>query len=288
VKTGEILIIGTARLASRCLEASLASGAKVVCMEPKNEGFSPLAAACRKHGVEYRLVESREKLTRDLVSINRPTLVVSAFSPFIFPREVLQNQALNIINFHNSLLPRHRGRNAPTWTIFAMDSIAGITWHLVHAEIDMGDILIQKQMEIPGDITAIDLMLRTLDLGTQAFQEVLPGLLNGSYPHTPMPRDGKGDLHRSTDMPNGGRLDTGWQVEQAGAFLRSLDYGRVKVFPPPRFQWQGKESSIKSYEIQRNVSTANDSSVTFDDRKQQLVLQDQGTRLVIHCESLPV
>jgi methionyl-tRNA formyltransferase len=288
MKPEQMVIIGTARLASRCLEAGLASRSEVVCLEPENDGFSPLAAVCRKRGIEYHLMEDRGNLLRYLVSINRPTLVVSAFSPYIFPREVMQNQALDIINFHNALLPRHRGRNAPTWTIFEMDPVTGITWHQVNAEIDMGDIIIQKRMDIPRDITALELMLQTLDLGTQAFQEILPSLLDGSYFHRPMPREGKGNPHRSTDMPNGGVLDTDWKIEQACAFLRALDYGRVRVFPLPRVRWSGKELPITGYRIRRNVPVENGSAIMFDDHKQQLILHDQGTRLEIHCGSSPV
>ena len=263
----------------------MASRSQIVGIEPENDGFSPLAAVCRKHGVEYHLMEDRGNLSRYLVSINRPTLVVSAFSPYIFPGEVMQNQALDIINFHNALLPRHRGRNAPTWTIFEMDPVTGVTWHQVSAEIDMGDILIQKQMDVPRDITALELMLRTLDLGAQVFQEILPSLLDGSYSHRPMPRAGRGSLHRSTDMPNGGVLDTDWKIEQACAFLRALDYGRVRVFPTPTVQWAGNGLPITGYQIQRNVPVGNGSSITFDDHKQQLILHDQDTRLVICCGS---
>jgi len=285
MKPEQILIIGTARLACRCLEASLACLSEVVCIEPENDGFSPLAAACRKRGMEYHLMENRENLSRHLLSINRPTLVVSAFSPFIFPREVLQKNNLNIVNFHNSLLPRHRGRNAPTWAIFAMDTVTGVTWHQVHAEIDMGDIIVQKTMEIPSDITALELMLRTLDLGAQTFQEILPSLLAGSYSRTPMPKEGKGGLHRSTDMPNGGALDPGWRLEQCHAFLRALDYGRIRVFPAPKIRLLGAELSVANYHIQRNCP-ANGASITFDG--QQLVLQNQSTRLMINCGQTPV
>lgn len=234
MKPARIIIIGTGRLACACLEACLAGLVPPACVvESENHAFSPLAALCRKRNVEYSLMLDREKLSQFFLSINQPTLVVSAFNYFIFPRRVLENQSLNVVNFHNSLLPQHRGRNAPTWSIYEMDAITGITWHQVHPAVDKGDIITQRKIEIGGDTTALALTLKTLDVAAQAFREILPSLLDGSYSRTPIQRNGAGSFHRSTDVPNGGV----WN--RAGAWIgRTLFCGRWITansrFSPPR------------------------------------------------------
>ena len=181
--------------------------------------------------------------------------MVSAFNYFIFPRRVLENRALNVVNFHNSLLPQHRGRNAPTWSIYEMDAVTGITWHQVHLAVDKGDIITQRKIEIGGDTTALALTLKTLDVAAQAFREILPSLLDGSYSRTPIQKNGAGSFHRSTDVPNGGVLDLGWSLDRAYAFLRALDYGKFAVFAAPKVRFLGKDLSIASYRIQRNSSS---------------------------------
>ena len=242
MKPARIIIIGTGRLACACLEACLAGPVPVACVvESENHAFSPLAALCRKRNIEYSLMLDREKLSQFFLSINQPTLVVSAFNYFIFPRRVLENQSLNVVNFHNSLLPQHRGRNAPTWSIFEMDAVTGITWHQVHPAVDKGDIITQRKIEIGGDTTALALTLKTLDVAAQAFREILPSLLDGSYPRTPIQKNGAGSFHRSTDVPNGGVLDLGWSLDRAYAFLRALDYGKFAVFAAPKTCFLGKD-----------------------------------------------
>jgi methionyl-tRNA formyltransferase len=222
-------------------------------------------------------------LSQFFLSIHQPTLVVSAYNYFIFPREVLENPALNIINFHNSLLPRHRGRNAPTWSIYEMDAVTGITWHQVRPTVDTGDIITQKQIAITNGVTALELTLKTLEVAASAFEEILPSLLNDSYARVSVEKVEKGSFHRSTDVPNGGVFDLGWNLKQAYAFLRALDYGKFKIFAAPKVRLLGADLSIVGYQIQKNDSGGMaEPSITY--RKKQLSMRDQETELLITCE----
>lgn len=232
--------------------------------------------------MEYNLMLDPKLLTQFFLSIRQPTLVVSAYNYFIFPREVLENPALNIINFHNSLLPRHRGRNAPTWSIYEMDEITGITWHQVHPAVDTGDVIMQKQIPISNSITALELTLKTLEVAASAFAEILPLLLDNSYARTPVGNNGKGSFHSSTEVPNGGVLDLGWNIKRAHAFLRALDYGKFKVFAAPKVHLLGATLSVVGYQIQENNTNRTEApSVTF--QKKQLLLRDRETELLIAC-----
>jgi len=280
----QIIIIGTGRLPCSCLEACLARPVPVAgCIESGSQGFSPLAALCRKRGVAYQLMLDQKSLSQYFLSIRQPTLVVSAYNYFIFPREVLENPALNIINFHNSLLPRHRGRNAPTWSIYEMDEITGITWHQVHPAVDTGDVIVQKSIAIDGDITALNLTLQTLEVAAAVFMEILPSLLNHSYTCTPVRNDGRTSYHRSTDVPHGGVLDPEWTVKQAYAFLRALDYGKFKVFAPPKLHHLGTDWSITGYQIRpADPGQRDGSAVAFQGR--QLRLRDREAELLINCD----
>ena len=89
----------------------------------------------------------RMKLAEFLVAINQPALVVSAFSPFLFPRAVIENPALNVVDFHNSIFratadaTRRPGR-------FEMDPVTGITWHEVVAELTWATSFIKSQSTV--------------------------------------------------------------------------------------------------------------------------------------------
>ena len=123
----------------------------------------------------------------------------------------------------------------------------------------MGHIIYQKPIDGPANVTALELMLKTLDAGAAAFQEMLPSLLDGSYPRRPMPHKGRERPHRSTDVPNGGVLDASWSLAKAHAFLRALDYGRVPVFPAPKVRQPGGEFLITGYQYVKNAAVDNNS-----------------------------
>jgi methionyl-tRNA formyltransferase len=238
------VLIGTGRLASACLNAIQDHTTNVECIEPEEPPFSSFRSACARRRVQYRQIASREELGSHFAAIRVPTLVVSAYNSFMFPPKALANPHLNIVNFHNSLLPRHRGRNAPSWTIYEMDEVSGVTWHQVSAEVDKGEIVAQQSIALPNDISAIDLTQVTLALGAQVFTTVLPSVMDGTYRTYAASAKYLETFHRSTDLPNAGVLDLGWNLRRSFAFLRSMDYGKLPVLPAPKVEFAGNRYTI--------------------------------------------
>jgi methionyl-tRNA formyltransferase len=282
MRASHVIVIGTGRFACECLDACLGQAPSLECIEPETPGFPTLASWCARRAVRYRRIVDRGALREVLHGCEPRTLVVSAYNSFIFPRSVLEHAALDIVNFHNSLLPRHRGRNAPTWTIFEMDRVTGITWSRVSPDIDLGAVVCQRPIDVPPGITAIDLTQKTLDLGVEAFRAILPSLLDGNYSLAPgAPSDG-GTLHRLADVPNDGVLDLGWTVARAHAFLRSLDYGKIQVFPPASVALLGRRWSVVSYEAGPGGAGSADVG-RADVQGNLLTLRDGDMSLTIRC-----
>lgn len=245
----QIIIIGTGRLPCVCLEECLRQGKQLICIEPKEQLFSPFAAACRKNSIEYRLISHREALTSFFSSIARPTLIVSAYNDHLFQPATLENPNLAIVNFHNSLLPRHRGRNAPTWAIFELDEMTGVTWHIVNTEIDSGQIIDQRQIPITPQMRGLDLTLLTLEVGGEMFGRIVPHLLQGECSsHSPVAKVEE-VFHLGKEVPNGGILDLTWSPRKVSAFMRSLDYGKFQVFPRARVSTRDSWRTIADYRL---------------------------------------
>src|SRR5262245_12838829 len=51
----------------------------------------------------------------------RPDLIISGGFPWLIPTDVLALPRLGVINFHDALLPRHRGPNATGWVFRLAD-----------------------------------------------------------------------------------------------------------------------------------------------------------------------
>jgi methionyl-tRNA formyltransferase len=284
LKPERIIIIGAGRLGCSCLESCLQHSLPVSCLESERQPFSPLASFSRKRGVEYREAFERDPLTDYFLGINQPTLVVSAFNNYIFPVRVLENPALNVINFHNALLPRHRGRNAATWSIFEQDAVTGITWHQVKPKVDTGDIIVENQISIEEDMTALDLSLKTIEVAALSFSKILPLLLAGSYSVRPVSWKNGASYHRSTDVPNGGWLDLNWSLDKAYAWLRSLDYGKFKVLSGPRLRILGQEFNITAYQIRRHPAEAQP-GIFVEFTGSTFILRSSAAELWMACES---
>lgn len=257
----QIVIIGTGPLACDCVAIARQTTPNVTCIEPEQALMSRLPALCRQSAVEYRRETDRAALREYCERIDSPTLVVSAYNNYIFPRKVIENRKLLLVNFHNSLLPRHAGRNAPTWSIFEEDAETGVTWHLVQPSVDAGDIVLQSPLAIDPLVTGIELTRQTLDLGARTFKDLLPQLWNGSYTIRPQDADPKSRLNKSTDIPNGGVLDLSWEPHRISALLRSVDYGRLPVFPPLKLTSSEKEYRVASYKIEADSSASPDTKV---------------------------
>ena len=96
-----------------------------------------------------KLSEAAQNLERARVDV-----VVLAGFMRILKEPVISAYAGRIVNVHPSLLPKHKGANAPQLALQAGDSETGCTVHLVTAEIDAGRILAQAAVPVFAGDTA--------------------------------------------------------------------------------------------------------------------------------------
>lgn len=90
----------------------------------------------------------------------RTDVVVLAGFMRILKEPVISAYSGRIVNVHPSLLPKHKGANAPQLAIEAGDTESGCTVHLVTAEIDAGRTLAQAKVSVLANDTAETLHAR--------------------------------------------------------------------------------------------------------------------------------
>lgn len=86
------------------------------------------------------------KLTKEQIAFKNPSLVISYNYSYIIPTDSIRLVEGKIINLHVSYLPWNRGSDPNFWS-FIEDTPKGVTIHQLSAELDKGDILLQKEME---------------------------------------------------------------------------------------------------------------------------------------------
>ena len=83
----------------------------------------------------------------------KPDIGVMAFVTLIVPERVLNAPTLGTIQYHPSLLPRHRGASAINWAIISGEDKTGLTIFWPDKGLDTGPVLLQKEAPIGPDDT---------------------------------------------------------------------------------------------------------------------------------------
>jgi methionyl-tRNA formyltransferase len=94
---------------------------------------------------------------------------------------------LGNLNLHASLLPRYRGAAPIQWAIARGESVTGVTTMRIDAGLDTGDILLQEEIPIAPEDTAITLASRMAAIGATLMVKTLRGLQSGTV--RPRPQD---------------------------------------------------------------------------------------------------
>ena len=251
----KIVILGNGNLALNIAKFLQKQPQKqpIVCASYRENALSLFGAWCQKNQIPYHHFCSKIDVQNFLESLQRQTLIISANNYYVFPNDIIQQERFKIINYHNALLPRHRGLNAQMWSIFDQDTTSGITWHCVAPKIDCGAIIIQKTIVLDSDETYLTLTQKQLKLAFEAFMQICPQLLEWNL-KTSQQESGDEVLHKRADLPNGGYLDLDWDFEKKFAFLRSMDCGKSGALPKPKVILSGREYEILGY--QKNPKNA--------------------------------
>ena len=244
----EAIVVGTGKLAFGCAKMLIEKGINCAVFEYGKYSYSQLSVLCNNEKIKYHSVDKFE-ITEYLVNMKKPTLVISANNIYIFPKDVVNNDNLFIINFHPALLPKHPGRNAEAWSIYEGDVLTGITWHLVDEKIDHGKMIYQSSIPVEETTTSLQLMTRQFVVAANGFKEIVDNLINSNLTLMEYSKQDKITMHYSKDIPNGGELDTKWSIDQISRFLRAMDYGRLNVLGRPYLIWNESKYIWDKYKI---------------------------------------
>lgn len=133
------------------------------------------------------------------------------------------------INVHDAPLPVGAGRFATSWAIAEQREQHGVTWHVLSASFDAGDIVKQRRFALRPAETAASLDLRCFATIVEEFKELVDELAAGRVHRTPQ------DLSKRTQHTLRERPDSiiawTWPADRISAAVRSTDFGtRVNPF----------------------------------------------------------
>lgn len=182
-----IALIGQAAFGERVFSALRDAGEQIVAVssvEGAPERPDPLWAAAEAAGIAPISTGTLKKpQVLDAWTATKPDLCVMAFVNHILPERVLESAPLGTIQYHPSLLPRHRGRSSINWAISMGDDVTGLTVFWVDKGVDTGPILLQRETPIGPDDTVGSLYFDKLfPMGVEAMVEAVRLVREGEAP----------------------------------------------------------------------------------------------------------
>lgn len=108
----------------------------------------------------------------------KPDIIINQ-SQNILKKELLNIPTIGVINRHNALLPKNRGRITPFWVLYKGEKETGVSIHFVNEKIDSGDIIIQEKYPVTEKDTFNSLVLKNYKIAPLLMLKALEKLEKG-------------------------------------------------------------------------------------------------------------
>src|SRR5438552_6811626 len=165
----KLAIIGQQDFGKAVLEAFLARGDEVVgvfCAQEK-EGAKPdplKVAALEKNVKLFQLPSLKGGQAQQAMRSLAADIGVMAYVLQFAPQDFVNVPKHGTIQYHPSLLPKHRGPSSINWPIIRGETMTGLTIFRPTDGLDEGPVILQKETPIGADDT----------LGTVYFERLFP------------------------------------------------------------------------------------------------------------------
>ena len=183
-----ILLIGQAAFGANVLEKLMDRNENVVAVYAPTDRpggrMDPLKDAAVSKGIDvFQPTTYKDDRVFSEYNELKPDLTVMAFVTDIIPARFFEVPTHGTINYHPSLLPRHRGASAINWAVIMGDSKTGLNIFWPDGGIDTGPILLQKEIAIGPDDTTGSLYFNHLfPTGVDAILESIDLIKAGNAP----------------------------------------------------------------------------------------------------------
>lgn len=248
----ELVFCGTPEFAVPTLNALVGAGHAIGLVvsrpdRPSGRGRETNLPAVKRRALELGLpVTQPEKIKENhefrgrLEALKPQAIIVVAYGRII-PKWMLDLPPLGNINLHASLLPQYRGAAPIQWAIANDERVSGVTTMCLNEGLDTGPILLQREVEILPDDTAVTLAPRLAIAGADLMVGTLRGLESGTL--KPQPQKDAEVTFAPILKKEDGCMD----------FSRSAKelLNRLRGFQP----WPGAFSSFRTKQLQVLAAT---------------------------------
>jgi methionyl-tRNA formyltransferase len=185
-----LVFCGTPAFAVPTLERLVEAGFAVPLVvtqpdRPKGRGMEVALSPVKQRALQLGLqvgqpdkIKNNDEFRAQLAGIAPDAIIVVGYGRII-PQWMIDLPRLGNLNLHASLLPRYRGAAPIQWAIARGETASGVTTMRIDAGLDTGGILLQREIPIVPQDTAVTLAPRMAAIGADLIVETLRGLEAG-------------------------------------------------------------------------------------------------------------
>ncbi len=227
-----IVYMGTPDFAVESLRALVEGGYNVVAVvtmsdKPAGRGhklqFSPVKEYALSQNLPVLQPErlKDESFLEELRSYEADLQIVVAFR--MLPEVVWSMPRLGTFNLHASLLPQYRGAAPINWAVINGEKETGATTFFLKHEIDTGDMIMQRRIQIGEDEDAGSVHDRLMMMGAQMVCETVDLILSENVHPTPQPVLPAEEMHPAPKIfKETCRIDFSKTAQEVMNFVRGL------------------------------------------------------------------
>ncbi len=213
------VLLGSESLLIQCAEGLIQRGHGVAAIVTARAPLRRWAA-----GKGIRVLKDAAAL-REASDLRPFDYLVSVTNLAVLRDDILALPTRGAINFHDGPLPEYAGLNTPVWALLDGVSQYGITWHRMTAEVDRGDILVQRRFDVDAEDTSLTLNTKNYGAAYEAFEELVDGLVAGTLSGTPQAHPIERYFGRKDRPAAMAMIHWAAPVQSALRLVRALDFG---------------------------------------------------------------
>lgn len=224
--------------------------------------MSPVKEYALAEGLPLLQPESlkNEEFQAALAAWSADLQIVVAFR--MLPESVWNMPRLGTFNLHASLLPQYRGAAPINWAIINGDKVSGVTTFFLKHEIDTGDVIMQREVEITDTDDAGTLHDKLMAIGGETVVETVLSIVRGEAVARTQASIFDGELRPAPKIfRDTCRIDWGESCSRVYDFVRGLS--------PYPAAWMevaddtGVVTAIKVYETKKELCAVSHSVGTL-------------------------
>lgn len=270
-----VVMFGYQTWGHRTLEALLDSEHEVACVvthPPSDHAYERIwdasvadLAAGRGIPVLLRNRPDDEDLVTALKEADPDVMVATNWRTRI-PPHVFDLPPHGTLNVHDSLLPAYAGFAPLNWALVNGEKEVGVTAHMMNAELDAGDIVLQRRVPVGDDDTATDLFHRTLELFGPITIDSLELMASGPREWAKQDRSKASFFHKRSVEDS--RIDWTWPARDIANLVRAQSDPYPNAFTFHR----GVRLRILSASVSRNCYGGTPGRISLRERNGVVVV----------------